>query len=162
MGMKIGLVSDTHDNTRNTAAALEVLRGEGVELVVHCGDICRPATVALFAGLPTHFVWGNNDSNKAALRLAMQAAGATSHEPFGHLELAGKQIAWAHGDDWGLVRELLASDAFDYFFYGHTHMAKEHVEGRTRVINPGALHRARVKTCAVLDVVSGELRRFEV
>jgi hypothetical protein len=34
--------------------------------------------------------------------------------------------------------------------------------GKTRVINPGALHRARPKTFVVLDLKNGELERIEV
>ena len=52
--------------------------------------------------------------------------------------------------------------AFDFLFYGHTHVAEEHRTGPTRVINPGALHRARVKSVLVLDLPSGEARRLEV
>ncbi len=111
----------------------------------------------LFGAVPTHFVFGNCDRDRAALRAAMAEAGATLHEPFGSLELGGRQIAWTHGDVPSLARDVIASAHFDFVFYGHTHWAEEHREGPTRVVNPGALHRADVKSFAVLDPSSGEL-----
>jgi len=49
------------------------------------------------------------------------------------------------------------SGQYDYLFYGHSHVASEHRTGPTRIINPGALHRARPKTFAVLDLESGDM-----
>ena len=40
---------------------------------------------------------------------------------------------------------------------GLLHQVRDDRVGRTRVINPGALHRARPKTFAVLDLASGEI-----
>jgi putative phosphoesterase len=162
--MKIGVVSDTHDNTAAVESALRLLTDRGVELVLHCGDIESPETVQLFAGVPTHFVFGNCDGewtarassrDYSALREAIVAIGAKVQEPFGNLELAGKKLAWAHGHEQGLFRSLENSDHFDYLFYGHSHVAAEHRTGRTRVINPGALYRVKVRTCLVLDLASG-------
>lgn len=79
------------------------------------------------------------------------------HEPFGHLELAGVKIGFVHGDDHHLFRELEQSEYFDLLFYGHSHVAQEHRTGPTRVINPGALHRARLKSYVVLDLKAREV-----
>ena len=54
----------------------------------------------------------------------------------------------------GLLHDLEVSGAFDFLFYGHTHKAEEHRTGPTRVINPGALHRANPKTFVVLDLAT--------
>ena len=160
--MKIGIVSDTHSRYATVAKALALLRERGVEMVLHCGDIEDPATVHLFQGLPTHFVFGNCDLDRQALRQAMQDSGATLHESFGHLDIDGRKIAWIHGDVPRLFRDLEAAGHFDYLFYGHTHQAEQHHTGPTLVVNPGALHRARVKTLVVLDSVSGELESLAV
>jgi putative phosphoesterase len=160
--MKMGIVSDTHSRYQTVETVLEMLRQRGVECVLHCGDIEDADTVWLFQGVPTHFVFGNCDTERASLRQAIHAIGATLHEPFGHLEFGSYRIAWMHGDDGRLLRDVEASGQFDYLFYGHTHQAKEHRTGPTRVVNPGALHRARPKTFVVLDTDSGELESVPV
>jgi putative phosphoesterase len=160
--MLVGIVSDTHSRYATASRALAELRGRRVNTVLHCGDIEDPQTVALFRGLTSHFVLGNCDHDRGALREAVAAVGGTLHEPFGHLELAGRTLAFLHGDDKRLLHDVEHSGAFDYLFYGHTHEAKEHVTGRTRVINPGALHRARPKTFLVLDLGTGATETVHV
>ncbi|MBY0230416.1 MAG: YfcE family phosphodiesterase [Gemmataceae bacterium] len=160
--MKVGIVSDTHDQVERTVRALAMLREEGASMVLHCGDIESPGCVEPFAGWDAHFVFGNCDWDKDGLRHAMGRAGATLHERFGHLEIEGVRLAWLHGDDGALLRDVEASGAYAFLFHGHTHVAMERRSGPTRVINPGALHRASVKTCLLLDLPSGEARQLEV
>jgi hypothetical protein len=57
--MRVGIVSDTHDRAANVTTAVAMLRQQGVELLLHCGDITTVETVLLFAGLQAHFVFGN-------------------------------------------------------------------------------------------------------
>jgi len=160
--MLIGIVSDTHSRYATVAKACHLLRERNVELVLHCGDIEDGQTVRMFDGLPTHFVLGNCDSNQQELRSAMLDSGATLHEPFGNLELAGKKIAWIHGDDRRLFQDVERSGHFDYLFYGHTHHAEHHWTGSTQVINPGALQRARPKRFMILDLASGIMESLTV
>jgi uncharacterized protein len=160
--MRIGIVSDTHSNYQTVEAVVKVLRKENVSCVLHCGDIEDAETVSLFEGLRTHFVYGNCDVNRQALRDAIESSGGTIQEPFGDVDLAGRKLAWIHGDDKRLLRDLETSGAFDYVFYGHTHHAEEHWSGSTRVINPGALYRAQPRTFIVLDLDNGEVERIAV
>jgi putative phosphoesterase len=160
--MQLGIVSDTHSRYRTVVRALELLRQRGVEWVLHCGDIDDAATVRLFEGFTTHFVFGNCDHDRDELRQAMAASGAVFHESFGHLELEGRKIAWLHGDDARLMRDVERSGHYDFLFYGHSHHAEQHRSGNTLIVNPGALHRARVKTFVVLDLVGGELESVAV
>jgi predicted phosphodiesterase len=60
------------------------------------------------------------------------------------------------------MRQVEDDGRHAFLFYGHTHQAREHHTGRTRVINPGALHRARPKAFVVLDLASGELESVQV
>ncbi|MFO0809397.1 MAG: metallophosphoesterase family protein [Gemmataceae bacterium] len=172
--MKIGVLSDTHDRVANTRNALVGLKQHGAELLIHCGDICGPEIVSVFEGWPVQFVFGNNDGqwervgngqyrrDFSKLIREMEAIGATWQHPFGHTELAGKKIGWTHGDNFGLLADLERSGAYDYVFCGHTHVADSYVNGSTRVINPGALHRARPKTCIVLDLDNGAVETIVV
>jgi putative phosphoesterase len=153
--MRIGILSDTHSRYATVEAALKLLEERRVELLIHCGDIEDAETVWLFPG-NTHFVFGNCDTERSSLRQAMYGIGATLHEPFGRLELAGSKIAFVHGDDKRLLDRLEQGGEYDYLFHGHTHIARDEQMGPTRVINPGALYRARPKTFVVLDLESGE------
>jgi putative phosphoesterase len=177
--MRIGIISDTHDRTADVHAALDLLAERSVQLILHCGDIESIATVRLFAGvgLPTHFVFGNWDGDwisgvrcgwaapapggrkrdDTRLRTAIAEIGGVLHEPWGELELAGQQVAWVHGNDRALLRDLEQCGCYDYLFYGHTHVAEQRRTGRTMVVNPGALFRVRRRQCAVLDVETGRL-----
>lgn len=160
--MKVGIISDTHNKVERIVRALELLRAGGAELVLHCGDIEDAVAVAPFAGWDAHFVFGNCDWDRVSLAKAIGEAGGTLHERFGHLELSGKKLAFLHGDDARLLHDVTASGAYDFVFHGHTHIAGERQSGPTRVINPGALHRATVKTCLLLDLPSGEARQVVV
>ena len=160
--MRIGIVSDTHGNRLMVNLALADLRERGITTILHCGDIDDPETVALFRGFTTHFVFGNCDIDQAALRAAMADIDATLHDHFGSIELEGVKLAFTHGDNQVLLRDVERSGYYDFLFYGHTHQAEEHHSGATRVINPGALHRAKPKTCLVLDLGSREVESVVV
>jgi uncharacterized protein len=160
--MRIAIVSDTHGRQATVRHLLDLIGRRQIALVLHCGDIDDPPTVELFRSIPTHFVLGNCDFDEEDLRQAMDRTGAVLHQPFGTLELAGRKIAWLHGDDKRLLQDLENSEHFDYLFYGHTHRAEQHRSGPTLVVNPGALHRARPRTFAILDLDHQELESIEV
>jgi putative phosphoesterase len=160
--MKIAILSDTHNRYDRVRAALALAAEHGAERVLHCGDIEDTDTVRLFASTPTDFVFGNCDGDRNRLRYAIEEIGATLHEPFGDLELAGRQIAWIHSDNRRLFRDMENSGRFDYLFYGHSHHAEQHRTGRTLVVNPGALHRVQEKTFVVLDLPSGVIETVTV
>jgi putative phosphoesterase len=175
--MLVGVVSDTHDRTTSVKTAVALLRERKVEIVLHCGDIESVETVRLFADFRMHFVLGNWDGDwiqgvnaglaplapdgrkrdASRLRRAIEEIGGKLHEPWGDLELDGRQIAWVHGNDRALLRELEQSDCYDYVFYGHTHVAEQHRTGRTLVVNPGAMFKVHPMRFAILDLGCGEV-----
>ncbi len=156
--MRIGVVSDTHDRHEAVAEAVRLLLEQEVELILHCGDIESPETVRVFKPIPTHFVFGNWDKDRAKLAAAIKDIGGTFYESFGAITLADKRLAWVHSHERHQLRQLENADFFDYVFYGHTHVREQHRTGRTLVANPGALFRANPKTCIVLDVLTGEIK----
>lgn len=160
--MIIGILSDTHDRAEWMAAGIRTLQKAGAEFFIHCGDIGTQPCVDLLAGLPSAFVFGNCDFDRAGLARYAASIDVPCYGNFANLELNDKQIAVLHGDDFRLKQRLLAAQEHDYLFQGHTHVrADEHV-GRVRIINPGALHRAAVKTVVTLDTAADKLTSFEV
>lgn len=159
--MKVAVLSDTHGRVAPVERAKLILAEHPADRVLHCGDVDE---AALIEHLPrgTEFVWGNCDTDRAGIAEAVEAIGGVHHGDWGHLDAGEIKIAFTHSDDANLFRQLERSDAFDYLFYGHTHIAKEHRVGRTRVINPGALHRAARKTFVILDTETGEVESFDV
>ena len=61
--MRIGILADTHDAVARTRAAIELLKANGCELLIHCGDLASPAIVAECAVMPFYFVFGNHDAD---------------------------------------------------------------------------------------------------
>ena len=159
--MLIAVLSDTHNRLGPLERALAILKDRPVDQVLHCGDVDE---AALVPHLPrgTHFVWGNCDTDRAGIERAVAQIDGVHHGNWGHLEVASKSIAFVHGDNPSLFHDLQNADAHDFLFYGHTHVAREHRAGRTRVINPGALHRAATKTFVILNVKTGEVESFDV
>jgi putative phosphoesterase len=155
--MLIGIVSDTHGHLEFTRPAVRMLESCDVERVIHCGDIGSEEIVPLFEPWPTHFVFGNVDTDPVRLRRAIERAGQTCHERFGQIELSGRKIAFLHSDDGQRFRETIASGLYDLVCYGHTHVGEHHLEGKTLVLNPGALYRAQPHSIAVVRLPEMEV-----
>jgi putative phosphoesterase len=153
--MHIGILSDTHNRYQTTETALALLQARNVNFLIHCGDIEDSETVWLFQGFTAHFTFGNCDHERTELRQAIHGIGASLYEGYGCLELNGVKLAFTHGDDKTLLHDLEQSGSFDYLFHGHTHQAVDFKKGSTRIINPGALHRARPKSFVILDIETG-------
>ncbi|HVX84843.1 MAG TPA: YfcE family phosphodiesterase [Phycisphaerae bacterium] len=162
--MLIALLSDTHDNAATTRAAIELLRPHNPDAYLHAGDLVSPEMLDLFAGLnaPFHLVLGNNEYDPAALHSRASALGMSFHKQFADLTFAGKRLALMHGHEGTLLQRLLASGDYDYLIHGHTHLRRDERRGRTRIINPGALHRARTKSVALLDPAADSLRFLDM
>lgn len=155
--MKLGILSDTHNQLERTRRAVAMLAEARAEVLVHCGDITRSEIVAACSCLPCYYVLGNNDSdNVTELKAAIEETGGTCLMWGGELELAGRRIGVTHGHLAAPMRKLMAA-GLDYLLSGHSHVALDEREGSVRYINPGALHRASEFSVAVLDLVADEL-----
>src|SRR3954471_4134576 len=136
---------------------MDLLRRNRAEFFIHCGDVGSERVLDHLAGVPSAFVFGNTDWDRAALARYAQSIGVACHPSLAELELGGKKFAVTHGDDFKLRQRLLAEQRHDYLLQGHTHLRADQRVGKVRVINPGALHRAREKTVALLDTDAGRL-----
>ena len=64
--MKIGIISDTHDDIENVQKAIEIFNAEKVDYVIHAGDYIFPGIVMEFKELNAKLfgVLGNNDGER--------------------------------------------------------------------------------------------------
>jgi hypothetical protein len=159
--MRIGILSDTHDRRERTALAVRLLIDSGAEALIHCGDLTEPEIAHECAGLPSTFVFGNNDDDEDGILAAIAEIGGVCLGRGGEIVVAGKRIAVTHGDRGKEVKRLAAT-APDYLLFGHFHVTTDAREGPTRWINPGALHRAESWTVALLDLDADDLRFLKV
>lgn len=156
--MKVGIISDTHDAFDRTRFAVELLKSEGADLLVHCGDFINADIVAECSLLPLYFVFGNNDCDSVpSLRNAADEYNATCLGWVGEFMADGKRIGVVHGHLTSDLRPLLKSQP-DYLLSGHSHIRRDWHEGKTRRINPGALFRATEYTVALLDLAKDDVR----
>ena len=132
--MKIGIISDTHDNIPNIKKAVNTFNANNVDFVIHAGDYVAPFSVVPFDDLKCDYagVFGNNDGEK--IGLSKKSQDKIKPQPL-ILELEGKSIYVIHEPN--NLDNLIDSQNYDIIIYGHTH---EHVienHGKTLVINPG-------------------------
>ena len=134
--MRIGVVSDTHNNLRNTRRIVELLNEAGVERVVHTGDITQAKTLRVLGELdaPLYAVYGNNDLERAELEIASREQEIHLVDPPLRLSWAGREIVVVH-DPLDLDASLLAE--VDLAIHGHDHRHRSEQREGALVFNPG-------------------------
>ncbi len=160
--MLIGILSDSHGDHVMVHRAVALFDSLGVEHIVHCGDVCGTNVFDELVGRPCTFVWGNMDDTDPPLMAYLDSVGISppNSSPV-RLNLGGKSFAVFHGHERGFF-DAIESLKVDYILHGHTHVARDERRGKTRIINPGALYRAKLKTVATLDTSTDELEFVEV
>ena len=153
MTTRIGVVSDTHCPEfleRLPDRIFSVL--DGVELIVHAGDITSSSTLEQLAQIaPVHAVRGDHDQELASL------------PRWRDLTVEGRKIVVIHGDRSRLIEEpntFLWTISLGYFHphvglpsslrrrfpdadvivFGHTHRSYTGRDGRSLLFNPGGVH----------------------
>ncbi|NWG53004.1 MAG: metallophosphoesterase family protein [Hydrogenophilaceae bacterium] len=183
--MKIGIVSDIHGNAPALARAL-ALMGD-VDEIFCLGDSINQyrfsnEVVALLRGREAITIVGNHEEAFYAPgggRARDQAWIETGHlawlgaqPPRRTLERCGKRLMLVHSTPWSpggdyVVPQSRAFARFgetdaDIVFYGHTHVPVAAYVNGVHIVNPGAVGELRPGaadlSCAVLDLVSGEVR----
>jgi len=138
--MKILLLSDIHDNVWALQTILQSQQAADADVLISCGDLCSPFIIDLLAAFkkPVHSVLGNNDCDVAAMvgKLAKYPH-IKIHGEYYRDELDNKTIAVNHYPD--KAKKLLQLQAYDIICYGHDHSIFAKTEGKTLLLNPGAV-----------------------
>jgi putative phosphoesterase len=138
--MKLGILSDTHDNKDNLKSVLEIYRAQDIHRVFHLGDMTSPATAQLLGGFELLYLTGHMDRDPVGLRatiLSLHPENQIVESFTGDVE--GISMAAVHGHREPSVEELAQSGKYQFVLCGHTHRRRDEVMGETRIINPGAL-----------------------
>jgi len=161
--MKIGVVSDTHNNLQNVRRIVELFNESGVERVIHTGDITQAKTLDVFAELtmPMYGVYGNNDQERDSLVAAVDRYGFIFRDPPFVLAWAERSIMVVH-DPLELEDHLDASHHLA--LHGHTHLHRYEARGDQVIFNPGECAGLMVGFNAIgivnLDDLSARLLKF--
>lgn len=160
--MIVGLVSNTNGRADAMAAALAALRDRGADLIVHCGDVGGRQVLDELKNIDAAFVWGDKDRDRMGLLRHARQVNVVCLGVLGELDLDGKRAVLVHGDDKKLVRRLLDEQQYDYLLCGHEPEGEDRKVGKTRVINPGALHGGPSQNCAVFSTTSDEVKFLRI
>lgn len=143
--MKIGVISDIHDNVWKLESALKTLR-ERADVLLCCGDLCSPFVIFQLArgfSAPIHVVFGNNDAD--LFRITRNAAAFPHVALHGELyrgTLDGKRIAMNHYPE--IARGLALSGEYDIVAYGHNHLHDIETVNGVLLVNPGPIMGAAI------------------
>jgi putative phosphoesterase len=160
--MKIGIVSDTHNNIELTRKAVGIFRENGVDLIVHAGDLTSPRMLELFRDFPLKIVLGNGDIDVEEISDVCHKMGYGDIGNKSVFDAGGKRIIVFHGDNVSMFREAVVSGEYDYIIKGHTHYFENYVSNNARVINPGSLYGSDEFSIAVLDTDEDRVTRIRV
>ena len=165
--MRLAVLSDIHDQTDNLRAILTVLEPFQVDILLLCGDITQPQTLAQcrLPGVRLSFCLGNCDHGRAERLLeAGTMMGANGFSGLGRLSVPEGGIAFCHFP----AQARLAADSglYQAVFYGHSHRPgiqrlalaggsvllanPGDVEGRHGRVS-GLLYDSRDQSCVLID-----------
>ena len=133
--MKVAVLSDTHAPRYWKACPAEVARRlDGVDLILHAGDVCRATVLEeLAAFAPVRAVLGNNDTPDVAAWGAPEVL---------RLDLDGLAVAMVHDAGPAAGRPRRMARRFPdarLVVFGHSHIPLDlAAEGAPRLFNPGS------------------------
>lgn len=152
--MRLGILSDIHDNVWKLNAALARLKE--CDVLLCCGDLCSPFVIdELAKPFPRdiYIVFGNNDADlfritsKTKAHPRVRLAGEFFEGTFD-----GKRIAMNHFD--AIAKPIAQSGLYDVVCFGHNHELEVTTFGKTLAINPGPIMGAKFASTGRVDCAS--------
>jgi hypothetical protein len=130
--MKIGVLSDTHDNLPKIEKAVKLFNQKKVGFVLHAGDFVAPFTIEKLKKLSCEWlgVFGNNDGEKKGL--AAKSEGRIKKAPL-RIRLSGRKITVVHDR---IILDFKKEKA-DLIIFGHSHQAEITRLNGKLILNPG-------------------------
>lgn len=140
--MKIGILSDVHENAHNLILALEECKKLDVEKILFLGDFINNWIAKIFASstIPVFSIWWNNDGDKVAITKTSLSEWSNLEiwfDTFDSLEIDNRKIFLTHYPM--LARPMAKSWEFDAVFYGHDHKINMDKIWNCIIVNPWEL-----------------------
>lgn len=158
--MKIGLISDTHDNLEFIDSAIKKFKDLKVDILIHCGDVTKPENLKKFKGFSKiYVVKGNMDKDIEGLKKCAEQIDAKYYEDYADITLEDNHIAIIHSDDQLKFGSLIESFNYDYIFYGHTHQPISDLVNNATMVNPGSYES---KNIAIVDLSTDEVFHIDL
>jgi uncharacterized protein len=147
--MKVGIISDTHDDIENVQEAIQIFNKNKVEYVIHAGDYVFPGIVKEFKNLNAKFIGilGNNDGEKDGISKTFMEINGELKGDLGEIEIDGIKFVIYHGTNSKIKQSIHLSQIYDILICGHTHKKEPKESGAiksnkgTFTLNPGSAHR---------------------
>ncbi|MBQ3834578.1 MAG: metallophosphoesterase [Elusimicrobia bacterium] len=156
--MRIGILSDTHNNTGKILKAIEFFNLRQAEFVLHAGDFSYPEVAKYFEMLQCPFmaVFGNNDFDVYEFQKIIGKFGSIYEPPY-EFVLDGKNFLMTH-------HLYTPFKKYDYIICGHTHRPSILKTSNGLIINPGEVAGRRYgrSTVATLDTEKNHAEIFDL
>lgn len=147
--MKIAVMSDSHFKSGLMEEALDFLKLEGAQYIIHAGDLCLEENLVLLksAGLPYVSVYGNNDAS-----LVRYAHDYVIHKEPYLFKIGELRFKLMH------MPYYLAGHPCDVVIFGHTHIFESDFKNGTLYLNPGEIcaREKPLSECVLLEINENE------
>jgi putative phosphoesterase len=154
--MKIGLISDVHDQIHNLQWALSELEKQNIDYIFALGDYTSSYMIERLQlkDVPVRAVWGNCDGDKQSMLRASHNENphiTFANGVFDTVEIENKKYFLTHFPD--LAENAAKSLDYDAVFHGHTHHKRDEKIEVIPIVNPGklAIYPHDEISCAVFD-----------
>lgn len=163
--MILAVMSDSHDHLDNVRTALEIIKKEKAEAIIHCGDFVAPFVLRELdkEGVPVHGVFGNNDGDRYLLtKLSLTTlSNITLYDPIGKLDIDGYKIGFTHYEE--IAEGLALSGRYDLVCFGHIHTVVHRKIKDTDFLNPGEIMgKDGTPTFYMVDTASQDFEKIEL
>lgn len=139
--MKIAIISDTHDRLDNIEKALNYIKEQGAEILIHAGDLAHSETLEYvckkFHG-DIFYIGGNADiDNEEIKKLEKIYKTLKTFTETAKLTLGGLSLVITHKPMD--AKKLAESGKYDLVIHGHDHKPWQSFIGKCEILNPGNL-----------------------
>jgi putative phosphoesterase len=139
--MKIAVLSDVHDQTKNLSPIFEEIKKQNCEMVFALGDYISLKSFKELEKmrLPIYAVFGNMDKDRDDIESWARSSNKriTLRREMNRVKIGEENFALTHFPE--IAEKLLKSGMYKAVFYGHTHKVAKRTEDETLIANPGAV-----------------------